>query len=123
MDAKSESTVILGNNKIQNKTVNILRFERNFPNLSKLFNDLRIMRLKDIVTLNNCILVHDQTKVCLATLKNTSVKRHALLDMPIKNTSRYQDMARTLSHPILDWNFLIKKVKLVHVCLCPFIHL
>ena len=89
MDAKSESTVILGNNKIQNKTVNILRFERNFPNLSKLFNDLRIMRLKDIVTLNNCILVHDQTKVCLATLKNTSVKRHALLDMPIKNTSRY----------------------------------
>ena len=83
MDAKSESTVILGNNKIQNKTVNILRFERNFPNLSKLFNDLRIMRLKDIVTLNNCIMIHDQINKSLPgdfekhLCKKTCITRHA----------------------------------------------
>ena len=45
--------------KIQTKVVNILKFERNSPNLSKLFNDLGIMKLNDIACLSNCIFVHD----------------------------------------------------------------
>ena len=45
--------------KIQNKAVNILKFERNSPNL--LFNDLEIMKFKDIVTVKNYIFVHNQT--------------------------------------------------------------
>ena len=45
--------------KIQNKAVNILKFERNSPNL--LFNDLEIMKFKDIVTVKKYIFVHNQT--------------------------------------------------------------
>ena len=34
--------------KIKNKAVNILEFEKNSPNLSKLFNDLEITKFKNI---------------------------------------------------------------------------
>ena len=43
----------------QNKAVNKLKFQRNSPNSSKLSNDLGIMKFIDIVTLNNCIFVHN----------------------------------------------------------------
>ena len=88
--------------KIQNKAVNIHKFERNSPNLSKLFNGLGIMKFKDKVTLNNCVFVHEQTNKNLPdALETTFVKRktntkhnhktrgaqNILLDQPIKNHS------------------------------------
>ena len=62
--------------KIQHKAVKQPKFERNSPRLSKPFNDQGNMKSKDVVTLNNCIFLHDQTnKNFLMHLKTTSVKR------------------------------------------------
>lgn len=56
--------------KLQIKADSILEFERNFQNLSKIFNDPGIMKFNDIVTLSNNIFVHDQTtKTCLVLLE------------------------------------------------------
>ena len=57
---------------IQNKVVNILKFDRSSPNLNKLFNNQWILKFKDSVTLNN----YNQTKrIFLMPLKTTSAKR------------------------------------------------
>ena len=62
-----------------------------------------------------------QRKTCLMYLKTTSVKKvqyknktsgvqNELLDVPINNASRYGSNSIT-SHSILNWNYLIQKVK------------
>ena len=65
--------------KIQNKAVNILKFERNSPNL--LFNDLEIMKFKDIVTVKNYIFVNNQTNKIPTSVKrkvNITIKKEVL---------------------------------------------
>ena len=44
------ASVTLGLTKIKNNAVKIHKFVINSPNLNKLFNDIRIMKFKDIVT-------------------------------------------------------------------------
>ena len=81
------------------------------------------MKFQDIVTLNNCIFVHDQTNKNLSDAfenyfcKKKDQQNHqtrgaedVLLGVPIKNTSRYGKNSIT-SRSILNWNYLIKKVK------------
>ena len=62
-----------------------------------------------------------QRKTCLMYLKTTSLKKvqhknktngvqNELLHVPINNASRYGSNSIT-SHSILNWNYLIQKVK------------
>ena len=108
--------------KIQHKAVKLPKFERNSPRLSKPFNDQGNMKFKDVVTLNNCIFLHDQTNknfpdafenyFCKKKDQHNHkarVSQDVLLDAPIKNTSRYGSNS-IISRSILDWNYLIKKV-------------
>ena len=52
--------------KVKINAVNVLKFDRNSPNSSKLFYDLGIMQVKDIVNLNNFTFFPQSNKEILA---------------------------------------------------------
>ena len=63
--------------KLQNKAINIKNFETGLLHLNDLFNELRILKLKDLITFNNCLFVCDQLKEDLPqTFKNLFLKKY-----------------------------------------------
>ena len=49
-----------GIEEIQNKVINIIKFEINSLNLNNLYNKLSVMKFKDLVTLNSSLFVFDR---------------------------------------------------------------
>ena len=63
--------------KLQNKAINIINFETGSLLLNDLFNELRILKLKDLITFNNCLFVFDQLKEDLPqAFKNLFLKKY-----------------------------------------------
>ena len=47
--------------KIQEKVIRIISFKNRTEATNPLFKELKIMKMKDILTYNNCLFVHHQT--------------------------------------------------------------
>ena len=45
--------------KLQNKVINIINFITGSLHLNNLFNELKILKFKDLITFNNCLFVFD----------------------------------------------------------------
>ena len=53
------NTLLTDIEKLQNKAINIINFQYKLNNL---FKELKILKLKDLITFNNCLFVFDQLK-------------------------------------------------------------
>ena len=86
-------------------------------------NELKTLKLKDLITFNNCLFVFDQLKEDLAqAFKNFFLKKYdhhtyntrgtekTLLDVPLKNTSQCGTNSIT-SRSIFNWNDKNKKIE------------
>ena len=109
--------------KLQNKAINIINFKTGSLHLKDFFNELKILKLKDLITFNNCLFVFDQLKEDLPqAFKNFFLKKYdhhiystrgtkkTLLGVPLKNTSQYGTNSMT-SRSILNWNNMNKKIE------------
>ena len=56
------STLLRDIEKLQNKAINIINFITGSLHLNNLFNKLKILKFKDLITFNNCLFVFDQLK-------------------------------------------------------------
>ena len=71
------NTLCRNNEKLQNKAINIINFKTGSLNLDDLFNELKILKLKDFITFNNCLFVFHQLKEVLPQpFKNFFLKKY-----------------------------------------------
>ena len=111
--------------KLQNKAIKIINFKTGSLHLNDIFNELKILRLKDLITFNNCLFVFDQSKEDLPqTFKNFFLKiydhhiyntggtKKILLDVPLKNTSQYGTNS-IKSRSIFNWNDMNMKIEVL----------
>ena len=57
---QNRNQTIKGIEQIQEKAIRIVSFKPKNEPTNPLFQNLKIIKLKDILTYNNCIFVHDQ---------------------------------------------------------------
>ena len=118
---QNSNTLLRDIEKLQNKAINIINSKTGSLHLNNLFNELKI--LKDLITFNNCLFVFDQLKEDLPqAFKNFFLKKYdhhicntqgtkkTLLNVPLKNTSKYGTKSIT-SRSIFNWNDMNKKIK------------
>ena len=117
------NTLLRDIEKLQNKAVKIINFKAGLLHLNDLFNELKILKLKDFITFNNCLFVFGQLKEDLPqTFKNFLLKKYhhhiyntrgtkkTLIDVPLKNISQYGTNSIT-SRSIFNWNDINKKIE------------
>ena len=119
------NTLLRDIEKLQNKAINIINFKTGSLHLNDLFNELKILKLKDLIliTFNNWLFVFDQLKEDLSkafknyflkkyghNIYNTRGTKKTLLDVPLKNTSQYGTNSIT-SRSIFNWNDMNKKTE------------
>ena len=100
---------------IQNKGLRILNFKGSFEHCSPLYKNSKILKLIDIIKLNNIVIVYDQLKNNLPTdfenyfqlkrQQHNHFTRGKILDATQVNTSLYGSSSITVS-AIKDWNAL-----------------
>ena len=107
--------------KLQNKVISIINFKTDSRQLSNLFNELKILKLKDFLIFNNCLFAFDLLdlpqafknyflKKCDHHIYNTRGTKKPLPDVPLKNISQY-DTNSTTSRSIFNWNDMNKKIQ------------
>ena len=117
------NTLLTNNEKLQNKAINIKNFKTDSLHLNDLFNELKILKLKDLITFSSCQIAFDQLKEDLPqAFKNYFLKKYdhniyntrgtikTLLDVPLKNTPKYGTNSIT-SRSIFNWNGMNKKIE------------
>ena len=78
------NTLLRDIEKLQNKAIKIINFKTGSLHLNDLFNELKILKLKELITFNNCLFVFDQLKEHLPqAFKNLFLKKY---DHHIYNT-------------------------------------
>ena len=117
------NTLLRDIEKLQNKAIKIINFKTGSLHLNDLFNELKILKLKDLITFNNCLFVFDQLKEDLPQafknfflkkydhhIYNTQGTKKTLLNVPLKNTSKYGTKSIT-SRSIFNWKDMNKKIE------------
>ena len=118
---QNSNTLLRDIEKLQNKAINIINSKTGSLHLNNLFNELKI--LKDLIAFNNCLFVFDQLKEDLPQafknfflkkydhhIYNTQGTKKTLLNVPLKNTSKYGTKSIT-SRSIFNWNDMNKKIE------------
>ena len=117
------NTLLRDIEKLQNKLINTMKFKIGSLHLNNLFTELKILKLKDLITFNKFLFVFDQLKEDLPqAFKNYFLKKYdyhiyntwgtkkRLLDVQLKNTSQYGTNSIT-SRSIFNWNDMNKKIE------------
>ena len=108
-------------NKIQNKALKIIHFKNIRDQSNPLYNQSKILKLRDHVAIENCLFVHKQQKGLPIIFNdhftfinsqhnyNTRIAR-TNLNLPVVNTTTYGTLSITF-RSILVWNKLHEKLK------------
>ena len=109
-------------NKIQNKALKIIHFKNIRDQSNPLYNQSKILKLRDHVAIENCLFVHKQQKGLLPIIfndhftfinsqhnYNTRIAR-TNLNLPVVNTTTYGTLSITF-RSIQVWNKLHEKLK------------
>ena len=107
---------------IQNKALRILTFKHSDDSCDPIYKDLKILKLKDLIIINNCLFVYDHLNKNLPDafdgyfklLKeqhkhNTRGAKKNLLNVPQTRT-KYYGINAIKTRAIKDWNDMINKL-------------
>ena len=56
------NTLLRDIERLQNKAINIINLKTGSPDCKNFSNELKILKLKDLITFNKCLFVFDQLK-------------------------------------------------------------
>ena len=116
---QTQTQVLQNIEKIQNKAVRIKNFKNQWEPSEQIYEESKIFKLKDIVTISNLKFVYDQmNKILLRVLEHFFINktrqylyntRRNSLDVPQVKTTTYGSNSLTL-HVIRTWNFFPNKL-------------
>ena len=121
---QANTTLIDTLQKLQNKALRIINFKPPTEPCQPLFKNSKILNLKDIVCLNNCLLVFDHINHNLPEVfadffqpmreqhtHNTRGAKHLLMNIPKTKTSLYGSSSIKVKST-KEWNKIVEKLKL-----------
>ena len=108
--------------RAQNKAMRIINFKSFKDHSEPLYKQMKILKLKDLVTFNNCIFAYDQLSKNLPNVfteyfkptgrqheHNTRGAKNLLLDIPNVKTAKYGSNSIKVKS-VTDWNNIINKL-------------
>ena len=107
--------------KIQNKAVRIINFKSPWEPSEQIYQEYKIFKLNDNVTISNLKFVYDQrNKILPWVFENFFINNTTgnSLDVPQVKTTTYGSNSFTL-HAIRTWNFFQNKVNITTSLLLP----
>ena len=120
---QTQTQVLQNIEKIQNKAVRIKNFKNQWEPSEQIYEESKIFKLKDIVTISNLKFVYDQmNKILPRAFEKNFIKktrqhlynaRGNSLDVPQAKATTYGSNSFTL-HAICPWNFKTNSTALHH---------
>ena len=110
---------------IQEKTIRILNFKSKNDSVNPLFKNSKIMKMKDILTFNNCLVVYDQINedmpFSFEDLFSTSENQHSYNTRGRKNNTIVKTLPNSTTYFLNSvrhraaskWNEIIKTINTI----------
>ena len=118
---QTQTQVLQNIGKIQNKAVRIINFKSPWEPSEQIYQEYKIFKLNDNVTISNLKFVYDQrNKILPWVFENFFINNTTgnSLDVPQVKTTTYGSNSFTL-HAIRTWNFFQNKVNITTSLLLP----